>query len=100
MLFRSVAAQSVRSYFEFFGCVSKAHESKNPENNPNSLSADIFDGSHVDRLTIVTQPITEINPFDVQLAKFLAPCRAGHQDIEEGVLDVAMSPVLAFYAGN
>lgn len=41
--------------------VAKAHETQHPQQKCNCLCADIFDSTDVDCLTVVAQPVSEVN---------------------------------------
>lgn len=51
-------------------------------------------------MAIITKPIAEVDPFDIELAELLPACSAGHENVEESILNVAMAPVLTFNAGH
>ena len=95
-----VAAQAVRRNLEFFGTISKTHETEHPNNNANRFSANIFDRSDIYSLTIVPQPISKIYTFYVELAELLPTSSARHEYIEQGIFDVAMTPIDTLNTGN
>ena len=77
-----IAAQAVHSNFEFLGTIAEAHEAEHPQDDPNSFSTDIFDGANINSLTVVSQPISKVHTFHVELAKLFTSCSTGHEDIE------------------
>lgn len=95
-----VAAQAVRRDFEFSGTVSKTHETEHPYNDADRFSADIFDRSDIYSLTIIPQPISKIYTFYVELTELLPTSGARHEYIEQGILDVAMTPIYTLNTGN
>ena len=95
-----VAAQSVRGNFEFPGTVPKTHETEHPNNDADRFSANIFDRSDIYSLTVIPQPIPKIYTFYVELGELLPTSSAGHEYIEQGILDVAMTPIYTLNAGN
>lgn len=53
-----------------------------------------YSGStYVNGLGVVSQPIPKVDPFHIELAKFLAAISSGHHQGQQRVLDVAMAPV-------
>jgi hypothetical protein len=42
-----------------------------------------------------TKPVAKVDALDVHLAELLA-CAGRHENIEQGVLDISMTPVLSF----
>ena len=99
MLLGSIATQPIGGYLELLCSITKAHKPNNPEEYANSLGTDVFDGSDVHRLAIITKPITEVDTFDIKLAELLPACSAGHENVEESIFNVAMAPILTFNAG-
>lgn len=95
-----VAAQAVHSNFKFPGTVSKTHETKHPNNDANRFSANIFDGSDIYSLTVIPQPIPKIYTLYVELGELLPTSSARHEYIEQGILDVAMTPIDTLDAGD
>lgn len=100
VLFRAVAAESLAGDLELAGAVSEAHESQNPQQKSDCLSRDILDGAHVDSLAVISQPIAKVRSLDIQLAELLSTKGAGGEEGEEGVFDVAVTPVDAFDLGG
>ena len=100
MFFGTVATKAIRGHFKLFRPITEAHETQDPQEDPDSFCADVLDRTDIDGLTVISQPIPEIDSLDVQFAEFLAACGAGHDDVEQGILNVSMSPVETFDAGN
>ena len=50
-----------------------------PKDNPDSLGTNILDCPNIYGLGVVTQPITEIDSFDIKFAEFLAASSTGHE---------------------
>lgn len=78
----------------------EGHKTKNPQQNPNSLGADVLDSSDVYGLTIVTQPVAKVHALNVELREFASTSGAGHSQGEEDIFDVTMAPVLTFDLGE
>ena len=95
-----VAAQAVRGNFEFPGTVPKTHKTEHPNNDADRFGANIFDRSDIYSLTVIPQPIPKIYTFYVELGELLPTSSAGHENIEQGILDVAMTPIYTLNAGN
>lgn len=53
------------------------------------------DETYVNSLGVVAEPIAKVDTLDVHLGELLAVAGAAHQKGEQGVLDIAMTPVLA-----
>lgn len=95
-----VATQSLCCDLEFLCSVAKTHKAQNPQDNANSFSADVFHGANVNSLAIVSQPVAKVYTLDIQLAKFFAAGSTGHEDVEKGIFNITMTPVLALNTGN
>lgn len=115
VLLGAVASKSLTCDFEFAGTcnvvltvavcallnkwfltISKAHEAKHPEQKPDSVGADILDSANIDSLRVVTKPVAKVDTLDVELGELLvAADDTSGQKSEEGVFDIAMTPVLA-----
>jgi hypothetical protein len=76
--------------------ISKAHESKHPEQKPDSVGRDIFDSADIDSLGVITKPVAKVDTLDIELGELLvAADDASGQEGEESVFDITMTPVLA-----
>ena len=95
-----VAAQAVHRNFEFPRTVAKTHETEHPNNDADRFSANIFDRSDIYSLTVIPQPIPKIYTFYVELGELLPTSSARHEYIEQGILDVAMTPIYTLNAGD
>ena len=94
MIFRTVATKSVCSDLELPSAVAKGHKPKNPQQDANSFSRDIFDRADINRLGIISQPVSKIDSGNHQLVEFLSTGSSGHQKREESVFDISMAPCL------
>ena len=95
-----VAAQAVRRNFELPGAVAKTHETKHPNNDTDRFSVNIFHRPDIYSLTVIPQPIPKIYTFYVELGELLPASSARHEYIEQGILDVAMTPIYTLDAGD
>ena len=46
---------------ELLGTIAKRHEAQDPEQNTNSFGTDIFDGTNIYSLTVVTKPVAKVD---------------------------------------
>lgn len=95
MLLGPVAAEAVSRHLKLLCAVAKAHEAEDPQQDSDSLRRHHLDGAHVDGLGVVTQPVAKVDALDVHFAELLARLAADEQR-EQRVLDVTVTPVLAF----
>jgi hypothetical protein len=78
--------------FKLFSSISKAHESKHPNNNANRLLLDALQASYINSLRVVTKPIAKVNPLYQLGRPFLAVYES---NLAKHVFNIAMAPVLA-----
>lgn len=115
MFLRTIHAQSLRSHLEFGRCVTKGHERKDPDEDPDRVSRYTFEGTHIHRLgtrevslslnqptaeeksSLIPQPVPKINPLHVHRSPLEALDKG---DSLERILDITMAPVLALDGGN
>jgi hypothetical protein len=114
VLFRAVASKPLACDLEFASAcdvvlilavhiiestsltISKAHEAKHPEQKPDSVGADILDSANIDSLGVITKPVAKVNTLDIKFGELLVAANdTSGQESKEGVLDIAMTPVLA-----
>lgn len=76
------------------GLVCLPHESQDPENQSNGFSANILDRTYIHGLTVISKPIPKVDTLHVKFGEFLPTRAAGHENVEQGVLDIAMAPIL------
>ena len=75
--------------------ITKAHESKHPEQKPDSVGTDILDSADIDSLRVITKPVAKIDTLDIELGEFLVTADdTGGQESKESVFNIAMAPVL------
>lgn len=75
--------------------ITKAHESKHPEQKPDSVGTDILDSANIDSLGVITEPVAKVDALDIKLGELLvAANNASSQESKKGVFDIAMTPVL------
>lgn len=122
MLLRAINAQPLGCNLEFLGCKAKSQERENPNQHANGIRRETLQGPHIQSLgagtsqpvevrevreksdgrgrqadSLIAQPVTKINAFDHGGGPFVA---LETDDGLEHILDVAMSPVLAFDGGD
>jgi hypothetical protein len=57
----------------------------------------LLDGSNINGLGVITQPVAEIDTLDIELAELLVAANdASGEESEESVFNIAVTPVLAF----
>jgi len=114
VLFRAVASKPLACYLELASTcdlslasavyeagmspltITKAHESKHPEQKPDSVGTDILDSANIDSLGVITKPVAKVDTLDIKLGELLvAADDTGGQESKESVFDIAMTPVLA-----
>lgn len=61
VLFGAIATEPRSRDFEFLGSITKGHEAQNPQENANSFRADIFDGTDVNGLAVITKPVSKVD---------------------------------------
>jgi len=76
--------------------IPKGHEAQDPDQNANGLGTNVFDGTHIDCLTVVTKPVSKVHSLDVELAKLAATGHSSQKKRKKGILDISMAPILAF----
>jgi hypothetical protein len=75
--------------------ITKAHESKHPEQKPDSVGTDILDSANIDSLGVITKPVAKVDTLDIKLGELLvAADDTGSQESKKGIFDIAMTPVL------
>ena len=72
MFLGAVAAKSLSSNFKFFGAKAKSHETEDTEEESDGFGRNGLDGTDVDGLGIVPQPVTKVDAGNVVLAELLA----------------------------
>lgn len=70
-ILRAVASKTLGRDFELARAVPKGQEAQDRQQETNGLGRDILDGSDVDGLTVVAEPVTEIDTADVKLETIL-----------------------------
>jgi hypothetical protein len=111
VLFWPITAKTCSGDLKFFGSIAKGHEAQDPQKDTNSFSADIFDSSHINGLTVITKPVAKVDlirlaqeshglpalaySLYIKLREFLATSGTSHQNCEKSILNIAMTPVLA-----
>lgn len=80
--------------------VPKAHEAEDPDENANGLRTDVLDGTHIDCLAVVAQPVTEIDTLDIQLAELASAGDPGQEESQQSIFNISMTPVLALDLGE
>lgn len=94
VVFGAVAADSIGSDFEFSGAVSKSHETKDAEEQTDGFGRDRLDGTDVDGLGVVAEPVAKVDTGDHDLVEIFARKGVGHGEGEQGILDVTVAPWL------
>lgn len=92
MVLRAVGTETVRSNFEFLGAVAKGQETEDAEKKSDGLGRDRLDGSNIDGLGVVAEPVSKVDTGDSKLVKLLAAGGTSQEEREEGVLNVAVAP--------
>lgn len=98
VLFGSITSQSICCHLKLFCGIPKAHEAQNPKDDSNGFGTDILHRPNIYRLAVVTKPITKIDPFNIKFTELLATCGARYENVQEGVFNVPMTPILTFDA--
>ncbi|EPE06016.1 hypothetical protein F503_02845 [Ophiostoma piceae UAMH 11346] len=78
----AVAAQTVGGDLELFGAVAKGQEAENTEQQTDGLGRDGLDGTDIDGLAVVAQPVAKVDTRDRELVKLLAADGAGHEQLQ------------------
>ena len=94
VVLRAVAAEPVRSDLKLAGAVAEAEEAEHAKQQADGLCRDGLDGTDVDGLAVVSQPVAKVDTGDHHLVELLAAHGAGHQDLEQGIFNVAMTPCI------
>lgn len=89
---RPVAAQTLSSDLELARAIAEGQEAKDAEQKADGLGRHRLDGSDINSLGVVTEPVTKIGAGNHELVELLATDGSGHQDLEEGVFNVSMAP--------
>lgn len=93
VLLGAVAAKALRSDLELARSETEGHETQDAEQETDSLSRNSLDGSNIDSLGVITEPVTKVDSGNGHFVEFLAALDgAGHRDSEEGIFDIAVSP--------
>ena len=74
----------------------KTHEAKDPEDQSDSFRTNVFHGSDIDGLAVITEPVAKVDTLYVEFAKLLTTGSTGDEDVQKGIFNIAMTPVLAF----
>lgn len=90
--FWSVTAQTIRGHFELARSVAECKEAQNAQKQTDSLCRDGLDGSDIDGLGVVAQPIAKVDSGNHELVEFLAASRSGQCDLEKRICDVTVAP--------
>lgn len=92
VVFGTIAAEALGGDFEFAGAVAKGQEAEDAEQETDGLCRDRLDGTDVDGLGIVTEPVAKVDTGHHELAKLFAVEGSGHGQGEQGIFDIAVSP--------
>lgn len=91
----TVGSQAVCSDFELLGAVAKGQETENAEQQADGLGRDRLDGSHIDSLRVVTEPVSKVDTGDSELVKLLAAGGTSQEKSEQSILDITVAPCKA-----
>lgn len=92
VLLRAVAAKSFSSDLELARSIAKCHESEDAKQETDGLGGDSLDGTDVDGLRVVTEPVSKVDSRDGHLVELLAIPGAGHGKGKQGIFDITVSP--------
>lgn len=92
MVLGAVATKTLGSNLEFTGAVAKGEEGKDAEKEADGFCRDRLDSADVDGLRIVTKPVAKVDTSNHELAKLFAVEGAGHDQREQGIFDITVSP--------
>ncbi|KIH89564.1 hypothetical protein SPBR_06515 [Sporothrix brasiliensis 5110] len=92
VVFGAVGAQALGGDLEFAGAIAKRQEAQDAEQQANGLGRDGLDGTDVNGLAVVAEPVAKVHAHDSELVELLAAHGTGHEQLQQRVLDVAMPP--------
>lgn len=92
VVFGAVAAKPISSDLELLGAVAESKEAKDTEEQTDRFGRDRLDRAYINSLGVVAKPVSEVNTRDIELVKLLATSSAGHDNGEEDVFKIAMTP--------
>ena len=92
MFFGAIATEAVGSNFKLLGSEAEGHEAEDAEEKSDSFGRDRLDGTDVDGLGVIPEPVSEVNSGDVELVELLAAKGLCHGNLQQSILDVSMAP--------
>lgn len=92
VLLGAVASKSLGGYLELTRSIAKSEERKTPQQDTDGLSRELLQSTDIDRLRVVTKPVTKVYTFDIKLVEFgITPCN--HNQLQECVLNISVTIV-------
>lgn len=92
MFFGAVATEAVGSNFKLLGSETEGHETEDAEEKSDGFGRYCLDGTDVDGLGVIPEPVSKVNSGDVELVELLAAKGSCHGNLQQSILDVSMAP--------
>ena len=92
MVLGAVAAQAVGGDFKLAATIAKGQETEDAEKEADGFGGNGLDGTDIDGLGVVAEPVAKVNAGNGELVESLAAHGAGHGDLEEGICDITVAP--------
>lgn len=97
MLLRPVHSQSFFCHFKLRCSISEAQERQDPDEDPDGTGLNALEASHIDGLTIISQPVAKVHSFHHHRGPFVA---LNERNGLEEILNISMPPVVTFDLGD